>query len=398
MLDFLAQQRPVPRTFVRGKGSRCWDSGGYEYIDYTLAYGTLVLGHAHEGVNQAVCQRLASGTIFSLSHPLAEELIVQLLEIFPYTSRAILQKTGSDATSTAVRLARACTGRDLILRAGYHGWHEWCVDAILNEYPADHDPKTWRTGSPGVPRQVSQLTKRIDCNDIDTLEHLLKNDGDTIACIVIAPEEMLPPLKDNLAFIRQLATQYGIILIFDEIKTAFRIALGGVQEHCGIFPDITTVSKAMANGFPISAVVGRHEVMQVANKVFTDNTFQEELVAITAALTTIEIIKKEKVIEHIWYVGNRLVEGINAIISQLGLEGFVEARGWPLAPMPFIYFHNTLNDRHNIQVTFNNKLSELGIFMFHDHPNFISFSHSDKDIDLTLEACHIALASIKELI
>lgn len=397
--QFLIKRRSIPKGFARGAGSRCWDLAGHEYIDYVLGYGTLILGHAHPAVNEAVCRRLSEGTIFPYSHPLSEQLAAELKAIFPYAGEVIFQKTGSAATSTAVRIARAYTGRDKIIRAGYHGWHDWAADSVLNEYPLDYRPGKWKAGSPGVPQVVSGLTIRIDCNDLESIERLLKQVGDQVACIIIAPEEVLPPIKDKLTRIQELAKHYGIVLIFDEIKTAFRIALGGVQEYYGIFPDMTTISKAMANGFPISAVVGTPEVMQVVDKILVGNTYQEELGAIAAALATIEIVKREKVIEHLWYVGNRLIDGINVILTELGLDAFIKACGWPLAPMPFIYFRNTLDNRASLRKAFFNRLAELGILMYSDnHPNFTSLAHSDRDIELTLEACRIAFDSIREFI
>ena len=250
-----ASRRPFvsgssPVYMVKGKGSHCWDVDGNEFIDYTLSLGPVILGYAYQRVNEAVIEALKNGIVFTNNHPIQNELAEKLEQLVPSAEMATFFKTGSDATSAAVRIAKTHTGKEKVARCGYHGWHDWCCPEVK-----------------GVPKILKEYVFAFDGNQPETLESILQQQSDHIACVIVAPERLdSETMEKSLREIQKLTHECGAILIFDEVKTGFRIALGGVQEHIGIVPDMTTLSKAMANGFPISAVVGKERSWKVLLK------------------------------------------------------------------------------------------------------------------------------------
>ena len=252
-------QGAAPVFIARGQGSHVWDVDGNEYIDYPMALGPVILGHNYPAVTKAVSKQLQEGTIFSLPHPLEIEVAEILVEIIPSAEMVRFGKNGSDATSGAVRLARAYTGRDLIACCGYHGWHDWYIGATSRNR--------------GVPEAVRRLTIPFEYNNIEDLRRIFEDHPGNVAAVIMEPVGITEPKNEFLPQVRELTQREGALLIFDEVVTGFRIALGGAQEYFGVAPDLTCLGKAMANGYPLSAVVGRREIMELFDEIFFSFTF-----------------------------------------------------------------------------------------------------------------------------
>lgn len=254
-------QGEYPIYFDHGTGGRVTDVDGNEYIDYLCAYGPIIIGYREQEIDRAVQTQVNDkGFCFSLTQPQQSELVRKLQRIIPSCEMAALVKTGSDATTIAIRVARAYTGKTKIARCGYHGWHDWCVEV-----------------KGGIPEKLYEDVLEFHYNDLEGLEAILKANKDDMAAIIVtpvghplaAPVEM--PKPGYLEGVRALADKYGALLVFDEIRSGFRVSLGGAQEYFGVTPDLSTFGKAMANGYAIAALVGKREPMMVlADKVFLD--------------------------------------------------------------------------------------------------------------------------------
>jgi len=309
-----------------------------------------------------------------------------------------LHKTGSEATTAAIRIARAFTGKDKIAMCGYHGWHDWCVrGGGTTTVPWERPPFDKNAPVPaGVPANVKRDICEYDANDLTTLERVLLENKGEVAAVIIAPEEIvLSPLKQTLEDIKKMTQQYKAVLIFDEVKTGFRIALGGIQEYVGVIPDLSTVSKGIANGFPMAAVVGKREIMQVFTTAAISGTFNPETISIAAALVTIEELENPCGPQHLWTVGKKIIAGLNSLAESLKIEA--EATGWPLAPMPFLRFtYEDLKRRELIRRDFYTTVIKKGVLRHPAHNWFISLSHTLEDVEKTLNVCEDAFKQAKK--
>ena len=236
-----------PYFIERGEGSHVFDVDGNEYIDFINALAAITLGYNDPDVNQAVIEQLQQGTIFSLAHPLEMQVAEKIIEMVPGAEKVRFGKNGSDATAGAIRLARAYTGRDHVLVCGYHGWQDWYIGAT-DRYV-------------GVPGSTRALTHKFEFNNLDSLEIKLKELKNKVAAVILEPMNTTFPKAGFLECVKDLTHQHGAVLIFDEIVTGFRVANGGAQEYFGVVPDLATLGKGLANGFPLSAVTGRTEIM-----------------------------------------------------------------------------------------------------------------------------------------
>lgn len=273
-----------PTYMDRGNGSHLWDIDGNEYIDYLLGFGAITLGHADPAVNEVAIGQLNKGMMLSRSGLIQNELAREIHRLVPCAEMMHFFKDGSGATSAAVRIARAYTKRDKIIRWGYNGWHDWCCDL----------PPT------GVPEVVRNLTFKLEYNDLDALEALLTGNRGEIACIIMEPALRWEPMEGFLQGVQNLAREHGALFILDEIKTFPRMSLSGGQGYFGLVPDMATVGKGMANGFPIAAVTGKREVMESAVDLRLSATFNVELVSMAAALATLREIQARDAVTHIW--------------------------------------------------------------------------------------------------
>ena len=370
----------APLFLDRGDGCRVWDVDGNDYIDFVLGLLPVVLGYRHSGVDAAIRAQLEKGISFSLSTALEVELAERLVQHIPCAEMVRFGKNGSDATTAAVRLARAHTGRDKIAVCGYHGWHDWYIGTTPRNL--------------GVPDAVRALSASFPFNDADALETLLAAAPDAYAAVIMEPAGIDDPAPGFLQSVRDLCDRYGAVLIFDEIVTGFRIALGGAQAHYGVTPDLASFGKALGNGMPISAVVGRRDIMARMEDIFFSGTFGGEALSLAAALATLDALEAGDAPNRIAGAGCKLRDGVSEIIDEttLGQEFTVKGPDWWPAVIP------SGNGRADAMITgslLKQELIERGVLM---GPTFnLCLAHDDEAVlESTLAAWRGAAAAVSE--
>jgi glutamate-1-semialdehyde 2,1-aminomutase/spore coat polysaccharide biosynthesis protein SpsF len=302
--------------FVRkAQGCILEDIDGNSFIDYTMGLGACILGYSFGPVNEAMRKQLEDGTIYTLPHPLECELAELLRGIIPSAEMVRLGKNGSDVTSAAVRVARAYTGRDMIACSSYHGWQDWYIATTTRDR--------------GVPEEVGRLTKTFQYNDVESLETLFDEYHGKIAAVIMEPVGVEEPRDDFLRKVKETTRKNGAILIFDEVLTGFRFSMGGAQEYFGVVPDLSCFGKSMGNGMPISAIVGKREIMELFDEVFFSFTFGGETLSIAAAISTIQYMIKNNVLDHIHLHGTELIRGVEGLIQNKEMEELMSIEGYP---------------------------------------------------------------------
>lgn len=357
-----------PIFIETAKNCHVWDVDGNEYIDYSMALGSITLGYAYPVVNEAISEQLNKGIVYSLPHPLEVKLSQSLVEIIPCAEMVRFAKNGSDVTTGAVRAARAYTGRDKIISCGYHGWHDWYIGTT--------------TRNKGIPKAVQELTLTFEYNNIESLKKLFHENSGEIAAVILEPVGVVEPEKGFLEEVKELAHKNGTLFIFDEIVTGFRLSEGGAQEYFEVIPDLACYGKGIANGMPISAVVGKREVMTIFDEIFFSFTFGGETISLAASIATINEIKTKGVIEHLWKMGRNLKEGFNTLAVKHGLNTYTECIGFP--PRTVITFKDR-NGQESLELKtlFQQEAIKRGV-LFSGAQN-ICYSHTDTDIERTLE-------------
>ena len=294
----------MPTHFVRAAGCRVETVDGEELVDCTMALGSVALGYAEPQLTRAVIEALASGSVSGLSPALEVEVAEAFCGVVPCAERVQFFKTGADAMSAAIRIARTYTNRDVVVvGAGYFGWHDWASDAA------------------GVPPTTQQLTLRIPFDDVRALDAAAARAGEGLAAIVIEPVVERLPSKEWVQRARSLCDERGAVLIFDEIKTGFRIATAGYQQYADITPDLAAFGKAMANGYPLAAVGGHKNLMDAAEKTWISSTLASETGALTAAAAVLSWHQRIDVCASLWSIGKEMRDAIAAAIAASGLEG-----------------------------------------------------------------------------
>ena len=308
----------APLFLSSGSGCRVTDPDGNVYIDYLQGLMTNILGYADQDVDNAVRRQLERGVSFSLPTSLEADLAERLVEDIPCAEMVRFGKNGSDATTASIRLARAHTGRDRIAACGYHGWHDWYIGTT--------------TRSAGVPEAIRNLSDTFAVGDLEQLADHLTRHSDAYAAVILEPAGTAMPDPTFLPALRALCDREGVLLIFDEIVTGFRMGPGGAQEYYGVTPDLACFGKAMANGLPISAVVGRREIMMGMEEIFFSGTYGGEALSLAAAIATLDKLKAEKVASRLWTLGETLMARSNDVIGAAGLGDFLAFSGdgwWP---------------------------------------------------------------------
>ncbi len=370
-----------PVFLAGGSGAYITDVDGNEYLDMLLGYGPMLLGHACEEVDAAVSRRQRAGFCLNLPQPELVLLAERLAAIVPSAEQSLFFKTGSDATSAAVRLARAHTGRETVLRCGYHGWHDWCL-----------------AGDPGVPPAVTDSIVEFRYNDAGQLRELLQRHRGEVAGIILTPvghdfdAQIEPPAENFLQEVRTLADEHDAVLIFDEVRTGFRLTLGGAQALYGVTPDLTALGKAMSNGYPVSALVGRREVMAAAGRTFISSTYFPNGLSMAAALASLQVLERESVPERVAQAGQRLEAGLRTLVEETGLPVTLS----PYPQMPFLYFDRDLAPGQDARRDrFYAALIAQGVFAHPRHHGFLSWRHgaaeTDRLLDAVRSAAHLAL-------
>jgi glutamate-1-semialdehyde aminotransferase/spore coat polysaccharide biosynthesis protein SpsF (cytidylyltransferase family) len=308
-------QGVCPIYLDHGKGSIVWDVDGNSYVDLVQGLLPNILGYAHQEVNQAVKDQIDAGISFSLPHPLEIELAEDLRRIIPSAEMVRFGKNGSDVTAGAVRLARAYTGREVVACCGYHGWQDWFIGSTARHR--------------GVPEAVRKLTIPFQYNEIESLAKIFTDHPDNVAAVILEPMNFVHPKPGFLEEVKSLAEQHGAVLIFDEICSGWHLGLGGVQKRTGVVPHLSCFGKAMGNGFPIAAVVGRGEIMRLMEEIFFSFTFGGEVASLAAARAVIRVLEREPVTQTMASWGNRVREVVQKNVANQSLEGRVQCLGEP---------------------------------------------------------------------
>ncbi len=371
-----------PGFIARGQGCRVWDVDGNEFIEYGMGLRAVTLGHAYPPVLEAVSRQMALGTNFGRPASIEVECAEALLRLIG-AEMVKFGKNGSDATSAAVKLSRAYTGRELV--------------AICAEHPF-FSVDDWFIGSTpmaaGIPTAIRDLTRKFHYNDLESARALFQACPGQIACLILEAEKEVPPAPGFLQELRALCAAHGTVFVVDEIITGFRWHNGGAQAYYGLQPDLSTFGKGLGNGFSVSALAGKREIMRLGGldhdqeRVFLLSlTHGAETTGLAAAMAVMEAYQREPVVETLWRQGERLAAGTRTAIAQHGLDPYVGVRGKPCC---LVFTTRDADGRpsQSLRTLFLQELIRRGILA----PSLVvSYAHTDADIDRTVEAIHGAL-------
>ncbi|MBV7413310.1 aminotransferase class III-fold pyridoxal phosphate-dependent enzyme [Aeromonas sp. sif2433] len=358
----------APLFIERGQGARVWDVDGNSYLDFASGLLAISLGYCDPDVNQAVLEQLNLGSIFSLPHRLETEVAEQLIELIPCAEMVRFGKNGTDATSACIRLSRAVTGRERVAVCGYHGWQDWYIGSTTRHL--------------GVPECVRELTHRFDYNDLASLRAQLEAHPGEFAAVILEPMNVAWPTPEFLPGLRQLCDQHGALLIFDETITGFRFHLGGAQTLFGVTPDLAAFGKGMANGFPISAVVGRRDHMQRMEDIFFSGTFGGDAIALAAANAVIKKMRSLDVPARLAERGQPLLDGLDSLLQTLDAPQWLKTAGHP--SWSFLLIGDSANNSSwLLKSYFIQELCKRGILSLGSHN--INLAHSEQDMRTLLD-------------
>jgi glutamate-1-semialdehyde 2,1-aminomutase len=359
-----------PAHFMRASGCELTAVSGESYLDCTMALGAVALGYAEEAVSRAVIEATLSGNVSGLSPVLEVHVAERLRDVIPCAEQVRFLKTGAEAVAAAVRIARAYTGRDQVIGAGYFGWLDW-----------------WSEGK-GIPAAAHAAFSPVPFDDLPALERAVRDAGDGLAAVLIEPVVERLPSTEWIAGARSLCDRAGAVLIFDEIKTGFRLRPGGYQEHAGVEPDLATFGKAMANGFPLAAVVGRAEVMALAGKTWISSTLASEATALAAANAVLDWHEKTDVCDALWHTGGEMMAAVRRAIEACGIHG-VSVDG--IAPMWLMRFDDAARQSRFLELA----LAE-GVLFKRGAYNFPSLAHDEDALAHIEQAASSALVALRE--
>ena len=366
-----------PYFLSRAEGSRFWDVDGNEYIDFVNGLCCVTLGYQDPDVDRAVSSQMKNGVTFSLPHQLEIEVSERLIEHIPCAELVRFAKNGSDATSGAIRVARAITGRERVAVCGYHGWQDWYIGSTKRDL--------------GVPDAVKELTHQFTYNDVESLRQLLIRYSQGFAAIIMEPMNSDFPEDGFLESVRALASRHGALLIFDETITGFRYDIGGAQKLFGVTPDLATFGKGIANGYPLSALVGRKQFMNIVEDIFFSGTFGGETLSLAAANAVIKKLESESVIESISMRGNQVMKGVTDILARHRLSDVIGISGHP--SWSFLRFRDTSSySLWQIKTFFLQEVFIRGIYTLGSHN--MSYAHSEKDIASLLDCYDQVFSSL----
>jgi glutamate-1-semialdehyde aminotransferase len=365
----------APKYLRRGSGCRVWDVDGNEYLDFQMGVGPLSLGYAYPAVDEAIRAQLADGITFSLMHPLEVEVAERIRALVPGAEMVRFSKTGCDVTTAAVRLARAFTGRRKVLCCGYHGWHDWYIGVTDRNR--------------GIPADVQALTYTFAYNDLGSV---LDGIDDDTACLILEPVVFEEPKNGFLRELRRVCTERGVVLVFDEMWTGFRLALGGCQAHYDVRADLACFSKAVANGMPLSVLTGRRDIMRLCEKdVFFFTTFGGEALSLAAAKATLGELEARKVPEALDRHGRALRQGLLAAASGAGID-WLGCVG--LDCRTLVTFDPKAGNPLELRSLLQQELVKRGILWsgFHN----LSYAHGEAEVELLLQAYREVLPTLAE--
>lgn len=365
-----------PQLAVAARGYELVDSDGRVFIDWMNAWGPVILGYRHPAVEQAIADQLAAGPSVSLMHPIEIEVASMLVEMVPSADMVAFGKNGSDVLNAAIRVARAVTGRELVLQHGFHGFHDW--------YTCMH-------GARGVLPVLREYVHPFPYNDLGALEQLFDEFDDRVAAVVMEPTNSVLPDPGYLEGVRELTRSRGALLVFDEMVTGFRLANGGAQELFGVTPDLTCLGKAIANGMPLSAIVGTREYMKVLPEVGFGMTFRGETLSLAAARAVLSTLRDEPVTEHLSGIGRQLKDGLARASADTGIRS--ELMG-PDARLTLAFWDHGPVMREDLTLAFILECARHGVLT--NGMVLPSYAHDEAAVTRTIAAFEAALGSLAE--
>jgi len=371
----------APLFLTRGKGAYVWDVDGNKYIDFVNGLLPVILGYQYPVVDRAIKEQLKKGITFSLPSPLEYELAKILIERIPCAEMVRFGKNGSDVTTGAIRLARAATGKEHVAVCGYHGWHDWYIGST--------------TRNLGVPKSTQKLTHKFEYNNIESLKKIFDNNKNKIAAVILEPMNFFEPKDNFLKKVKELTRKNGALLIFDEVITGFRYSLGGAQKLFGVTPDLACFGKSMANGMPISALVGKRKYMERINDIFYSFTAGGEALSLAAAIATIKEMEKKNVLGYIWKKGKYLQDETNYLLVKNGLDKIITVAGKPCWSVFIIKPYKRYSDL--IITSFLQQELFIDGFLWEGSHN-MSYSHTQRDIDALLASYARIFPKLKKLL
>jgi glutamate-1-semialdehyde 2,1-aminomutase len=374
-------QYPVgaaPLFAARSKGSHTWDIDGNEYVDLVCSLGAVALGYGDEEIDEAVIKQLRDGVTLSLSHPIEAEVAERMIDLIPCAEMVRFAKNGTDATSGCIRLARAATGRSHVIVCGYHGWQDWFIGSTsMNR---------------GVPSQTQSLTHAIPYNDLEALSAVIAGFPDQIAALIIEPMTSVWPEPGYLEGVRRITAEHGIVLVFDEMLTGFRFAPGGAQELFGVAPDLAAFGKALANGFPLSAIAGRRDILELMPSIFFSGTFGGETLSLTAARVVLERMATGEPTRQMASIGQSLVDQVESARPAASRD-FLSFAGHPT----WMFHQWSITDPETLAQAKTLLLQEMlrcGVLVLGTHE--VSTAHTAGDVLLVADAYASALGSVAD--
>jgi glutamate-1-semialdehyde aminotransferase len=366
-----------PIYIVEGKGCKVTDIDGNRYVDMTMGMGPISLGYCFDAVDEAIKEQLGKGINWSLIDPLEYDVAELFVEHIPCAEMVRFAKTGAEATSATIRLARAFTGREKVVCCGYHGWHDWYIS------------KTNRNS--GIPKGVNQNIVKINYNDFEAVESVVSSDT---ACLIIEPVVFESPQQGYLEYLREITEKFGVILIFDEIWTGFRISDGGAQKYFNVTPDLSIFSKGCANGMPISVICGSRKVMSYMEtpNFFFFSTFGGEMLSLAATKATIKFMIENNTINIICLKNKSLMSAFNKICNDYGVN-FMKCIGLDYRSM--IIFDSDQCDELEYKTFFQQEMVRRGIIWNGFHQ--CSYSHGDDDLEIIKSAYSEIILQMRNL-
>ena len=356
-----------PLFIERGEGCQVWDVDNNQYTDFVSGLLSISLGYCNVDVDAAVLKQLKSGVTFSLPHRLETEVAEMIIDMVPCAEMVRFGKNGSDATSAAIRLARAYTGNEHIAVCGYHGWQDWYIGSTTRDL--------------GVPEATKALTHNFQYNNIDSLKQILASNK--FAAVIMEPMNLAYPEANFLQEVKTLCQQHGALLIFDEMITGFRFAKGGAQALFDVTPDLATFGKGMANGYPISAVVGRKNIMMLMEDIFFSGTFAGETLSLAATKAALTKINNDNVLAHIHAMGELLLTGLQQLLTKLGNPKWLKICGHP--SWSFLQILDCVPySSWQLKSLFLQEMAQRGILLGGGHN--LNYSHQASDINTLLSA------------
>lgn len=378
-----------PAYYSKAKGCEVWDLDGKRYIDMSLmGVGSCILGYADSDVNEAVKKVIDSGNMSTLNAPEEVELAKLLIKLHPWAEMVRYARTGGEAMAIAVRIARAKSKKDILLFSGYHGWHDWYLSANLADDAALDGHLLPGLEPKGVPRGLLKTAVPFSYNNVDEFISLVKKFNGQIAAVVMEPIRNHWPKPGFLKTIREVTQKLGIVLIFDEVTSGWRLTVGGAHLKFKVYPDIAVFAKGISNGYPMAAIIGRKEIMESAQETFISSTYWTEKIGPNAALATIRKIRRENVPEYLIKIGKKVKEGWLALAQKYRLK--IEVSGIdPLCHFNFNYEEPLVLKTLFTQIMLQSEFLATTAF-------YASYAHKEEDIRKYLDVVDLAFSYISK--